>query len=404
MNKKTFLLPVLFFLLIPNYKAADWAQFRGPDSNGISTEKGINKNWKSKPPKILWKLKMTDGGHSIPSVADGKVYLLDHNDDKDIIKCLNLNTGEEIWKYEYKDKKDQKWGFTRIQPLIDNGNLYTISRQGKVLCLDAKVGVKKWEIDFVKDFGSKEPRWGFAASPIVIGEKLILCPGAQGSSFVAVNKSSGKEIWRGGGNENVGYSTPTIQELNGKKQIISTTTKGMAGIDLENGKVLWTSKFKTKFGNNITVPIAISENTIFQTAGYNHGCALFKIENQKGTTIWENSKLQSQFNSPVLVDGLIYGIGDPGKLICMNPKTGKTLWEERGFGKGGLIVVDNTIIAIDGKTGAVIQVKINPEKYQELGRINPLPKDKLNWVPPIVADKKLLVRNRKELICLDIAE
>ena len=382
----------------------NWAQYRGPNADGISTETGINKDWKAKPPKVLWKITMTDMGYSVPSVAEGKVYLLDHANDKDIVKCLNLDTGKELWKFEYPDEKKQKWGFTRSQPLYDNAKIYITSRKGKVFCLDAKTGEKKWEIDFQKDFNGKLPRWGFTASAVIDGDKLILCPIAKNNMIITVDKNTGKILWRGGGNIDIGYSVPTVQKVNGKKQYVLANTKGLAGISPKNGKVLWSTAFTTKYGCNIAVPVVFEKNKIFITAAYNHGCAVFQILENKATKLWENSKMQSHFNSPVVIDNSIYGIGDPGKLICMDSANGNIRWGQRGFGKGGIIIIDGTIIAVDGNSGKVIMVKSDPEKYIEMGRISPLSKDKKSWVPPIVADKKLLVRNRTELACLDISE
>lgn len=397
---------ILLTVLVPFSAsfAGDWAQYRGPNANGISPETGINKDWKAKAPKVLWKIPLTDQGFSVPSIAGGKAFILDHIEDRDIVRALDLNSGKELWKLEYQDENKQKWGFTRIQPLIDNGNLYVISRRGKVLCLDVETGKQKWELDLVKDFGGKIPMWGFAASPVIDGDKLIICPLSKGNMLIAVDKNTGKVIWRGGGDENVGYSTPTFQILDGLKQLISASQKGLVGVNPEDGKVLWTGVFKTKYDNNIPVPVVFDKNKVFVTAGYNHGCAAFQVIDNKVTKLWENNKMQSQCNSPILVDKSVYGIGDPGKLICIDPETGDVRWEQRGFGKGGIIVADGAIIAIDGNTGAVIMVKLDPEKYTELGRISPLSKDNKCWVPPVMADKKLLVRNRSELVCLDISE
>ena len=383
--------------------ANDWSQYRGPNADGISSETGINKNWAAKPPKVLWKIPMTDKGHSVPSVAKGKVYLLDHKDKKDIIKCLNLKTGKEIWKKDYPNQTRQRWGFTRVQPLVDDGLVYVISRKGQVFCLDAITGKEKWQMNFVKDFGGKVPRFGFTASPVADGNDLILCPIGPGAMVIKVDKKTGKEIWRGGGKINIGYSIPTIQEINGEKQYVLANNIGVSGISPQDGKVLWTGKFKTKHGNNIAVPLVFDKNKVFLCAGYNHGSGAFKIDGNKCTKLWENGNLKAHFNSPILVDKSVYGIGDPGKLTCMDPVTGNVRWEQRGFGKGGIIIIDGTIIAIDGNTGAVVQLKLDPTKYTEMGRITPLSKDKQSWVPPVISDKKLLVRNRKELICLDIS-
>lgn len=400
------LLLVLVCCCLVNVSAQknSWAKFLGPNEDGISPETGINKDWNKKPPKELWRVKMTDHGHSIPSIAGGKVFILDHKDDTDIVKALDLKTGKELWKYEYKDAKKQKYGFTRVLPVYHNGLLYTVSRMGKVFCFEAKDGSVKWKLDYLKDFNGKIPRFGYTGSPVIDGNKLILAPQGPGAMIITVDLKTGNVIWKGGGDINSGYSTPGIAKVNGQKQYLFANKFGLAGIDPENGNVLWKTPFPTKHGNNIAVPILFDRNKIFITAGYNHGCATFEIKDNHAKKLWENGVLKAHFNSPVLVDNLIYGIGDPGKLICLDPMTGDVRWEKRGFGKGGLLVIDGTIIAIAGKSGKVVMVKLTPEKYVEMGRISPLSKDINSWVPPVIADKKLIVRNRSELVCLDLSE
>lgn len=388
--------------ILTGTNADDWASFRGPNANGISPEKGINKNWKKRPPKILWSMPMSDNGHAIPAIYDGKAYLLDHEGDEDIVKCLDLRTGKELWRHAYKDATKQKWGFTRVGLVCDKGKLFTLSRMGKLFCFDAATGKIVWGLDYVNDFGGKTPMWGFSGTPVVDGNHLIISPLAPKCKVAALDLNTGKVIWKCDGDVNPGHSTPVVGKLNGVKQFVFATKYGLAGI-AEGGEVLWTAPFKTKHGNNIATPILLDGNHVFITANYKHGCGVFKVTGDKAEKVWENDLLRAHFNAPVLVDGLIYGIGDPGALLCLDPKTGAERWSKRGFGKGGLIVVDGVIIAVDGSTGEVVMVKLDPDKYVEMGRVTPLEKDKISWTPPILADKKLIVRNRTGVACLDLS-
>src|SRR6185503_3054997 len=154
---------------------------------------------------------------------------------------------------------------------------------------------------------------------------------------------------------------------------------------------------------NAATPIVIGES-VFVASGYGKGCGLYKIDGGKAEQVWANKEIKAHFNSPILLDGFIYGVGDPRTLVCLDPKTGVAAWKQDGFEKGGVVAVDGTIIAVNGASNAgdVIMVKIDPKAYTELGRIKPIPGGGQSWAPPVVADGKLFVRNQKELVCLDL--
>jgi hypothetical protein len=147
-------------------------------------------------------------------------------------------------------------------------------------------------------------------------------------------------------------------------------------------------------------PLVIG-NSVFITSNYNRGCTLLEIADGKATAKWENKEICSHFNSPLYYDGSIYCTSDPGKLVCLDPATGTPRWTKQGFEKGGLMSVDGTLIVMDGRTGDVVMVKLNAEKYEELGRFKPLGGQ--SWTAPIVANGKLIIRNKTTLACYDLA-
>src|SRR5437868_11813511 len=121
-------------------RAADWPHFGGPDNNRIAPDKGINKDWKAKPPKQLWVADMGDGGFAGPCVAAGKVFIIDHADTNDVVKAFDIATGKEAWKFPYPDPGKNNYGFARSTPCFDNGKLYTIGKSGHLNCIDAATG------------------------------------------------------------------------------------------------------------------------------------------------------------------------------------------------------------------------------------------------------------------------
>lgn len=376
----------------------DWPCWRGPNADGIAPGSGINKSWAQKPPKVLWKVDLHDIGYSGPSVADGKVFILDHQGSQDVVMALDLRSGKPLWTYPYADDKPANQGYGRSTPTYSGGRLYTLGRLGLLNCLDARGGKLIWSHDLLKDFGGQRPQWDYAGSPLVDGDKLIICPGGK-TGVAALDKNSGKTVWTGGVAGPPGYATAVKATLLGKPQYVIFSGKVLYGADASSGRTLWQIPWTTSYNVNAATPIVI-DNFVFATSGYGVGCAMMKVVGATPEVTWKSSEIQGQFNTPVYVKGYLYGIGDPGNLVCLNPADGKAAWKQSGFEKGGVVCVDGILIAVAGSSGDVVMVKADASSYQELGRIKPLGGQ--TWAPPIVAQGKLFVRSTKALACLDL--
>jgi len=381
--------------------ASEWPHFRGPNSNGISPETGINKDWAARKPETLWTASMTDRGYSGPSVADGKVFIIDYATDNVVIRALDFNTGKDVWQYKYPEPGQPDNGYTRSTPTVDGDRVYTLGRMGTLSCLNAKTGEKIWEINMIADFKGQLPRWSLGASPLVDGNNLIVCPGGPNAAVVALNKATGKTVWQGGGSDKPNYATPAIATIAGKRQYLVFTCSFIMGVDPANGNMLWSHPWKTECDVNAAAPVVVDGNHIFITSGYNHGCAMLKVEAPgKVTVLWENKEIVAHFSASIFSGGYIYGTGDPGNLVCLDPKTGKALWKQGGFEKGGIIAADGTIIGFDGRGGDLIMVELKPDAYKELGRFKPLGGQ--SWTAPVLSDGKLIVRNTSSIACLNL--
>lgn len=401
-------LPLVFCCALCHLALAssDWPRFRGPNGNGASPETGINKDWKAKPPKELWRIALGDGGYAGPSVAAGKLFIIDKAGKEEVVRAVDLKTGKDAWSFKYPDSYNSgnpQWGNGRSTPTYDNGKLYTQGAAGLVHCLDAEKGTKIWSRDNKADFGGRARKdwWGYTPAPVIDGERVIICPGGPGAALVALDKNTGKEIWKGGGDDQAGYATPVLAAIGGKKQFVSFTGLSVIGVDAASGALLWRHPWQTDYDINAADPIVIGDS-VFITSGYGHGCALLNIADGKATVAWENKEMKAHFNSPVLLDGYLYGNSDPGDLVCLEAKTGTAAWRQPRYGKGGVILVDGALIAVNGDNGTVALVKPNPKAYEEIGSIKPLADTGKYWTPPIVADGKLFVRSQKTLACLEL--
>lgn len=388
------------FVLTLTVLAAGWPRFLGPNGDGRAPDKNLNKDWTNRPPVQLWKVPMNDGGFSGPAIADGILYIVDHKDGKDVVRAMNAATGQDVWSYAYQDAQGSNYGFTQSTPLVDNGKLYVVSRLGQVFCFNAATGTPVWGTNLIRDYGARLPDWQMAWSPFIDEDKLICIPGAADGTVLALHKDTGKFIWKGGGTDKPGYATPVLTTINGVCQYVVFAATSVNGVEAATGKLLWTFPWQTAYNVNAATPI-VGENYVFITSNYNRGGAFWEITPEGPKKLWENRNIQSHFNTPVAIDGLLYSTTDPGKLVCVDPwDNGKVRWQQQGFGKGGLIEVDGVLLVLDGNNGELAMVKVNPDAYQELGRFTPLGGQ--SWTAPVVADGKLYVRNQRMLACFDL--
>jgi outer membrane protein assembly factor BamB len=275
--------------------------------------------------------------------------------------------------------------------------VYTISHSGLVHCLDEQTGAKVWARDIQADFAGQRPNWGYSMSVAIDGDAAIVCPGGPNASVVKLDRQTGETIWAGGGSDVPGYATPIIAELFGLKQYVVFTNVSVIGVQAETGALVWRVPWETTV--NVATPLVFG-NYIFITSGYGHGCAMVEVTAQGAAIRWENKEIQAHFNSPLGYGGQIYGIGDPGFLVCLDPATGNVLWKQPGFEKGGLCAVDGVLIGLAGDSGAVVMASASPAGYEELGRFTPLGGQ--SWTAPIVANGRLIVRNRQALASFDL--
>ena len=400
--------------------AAEWAQFRGPTGNGVSPDAKINRDWNGKPPAVLWTFRLGDSGWSNPCVGDNKVFIIDHatSDTKDadgkvtgkkgedVVRALDLKTGKGIWSFAYPGMPQEKNGTTGPSPALNDGKLYTVSRNLLVHCLDAATGKPIWERDCAKDFSGRPPEvtWGYNASPLVDENRLILIPGGADAAVVALDKNTGATLWKAAGS-NPGYSTPIVYGSGKSKQYIAFIGEGLVGLKPETGERLWAYEWKTTYNQNSATPLVIDHRLFFASA-WKMGAGLLDLSNPSSpATVWKNSEAQVRFSSPMFLDGNIYCTSmpeNPGTLLCINAQTGATLWKQPGFNFGPLSAAGGALLAVEGKTGDVVLIDPNSAAYKELGRVHAA-EPATAWNLAMVVDGRMYARTKKALTCYDVA-
>ncbi len=377
----------------------DWPNFNGPTRDGLAPDTGLNKDWAARAPAELWRVKLSDGGYAGPSVADGKVFVVDHEGVVDIVRALRLEDGVPVWQHVYGDLAEANYGFTQATPVYKEGLLYVVSRLGTIRCLNAAEGTEVWTVSMTEQYGGRGPGWLFAESALIDEDKLVICTGAADRNVICLNRLTGELIWRGGNGDMPGYATALPAEILGIYQYVICTGPAIIGVKADDGALLWEIPWKNACDVNASQPLVIG-NSVFVTSGYNIGCGMYEITPEGPVERWRNKNITPHFSSPLFYNGYIYSNSDPGNLVCMDPNTGEVVWRQRGFEKGGLIIADGVILALSGNTGDLIMVQADPAGYQELGRITPLGGQ--SWTAPILADGRLIIRNTQEMACLDL--
>ena len=374
----------------------DWPWWRGPEKNGISREKGWNPAALSEGAKTLWKVELGKGFSNV-SIKGSRLYTMGNVGNRDIVHCLNIEDGKEVWRHEYDCKLGSHPG-PRATPTVEGGCVYTLSREGHLFCLDAGTGEVKWETNILREHGAENLAWGLASSPVIEGDMLLLNGGRRG---LALAKATGKKIWSGGPGKG-NYASLVAYDREGGKGVVSFGEEHVYGLDLASGKELWSYPWKTRYNVN-AADVIIHGDKVFISSGYNHGAALLDIKAGQPSLVWENEAMRNQFSSSVLLDGYLYGIdGNTGKgsLRCLEFATGKEAWTQN-LGFGSLMVADGKLIVLNEK-GKLFIAEAKPDGYKEISSADTGLSPKC-WTSPVLCRGRIFCRNSEgALVALDL--
>ena len=397
---------LLICLCLIRLSAADWPHWLGPKGNGVSTESG----WKSEISDPIWKSKVGVGFSSV-SVAQGRLFTMGHNGRKsggsETVYCLDAKTGDTLWTDSYSAPLiDYLYeGGPSSTPTVDGETVYTLSKHGLLHAYQVKDGKNIWKKDMLSLSGMKKPpSWGFAASPLVFENLLIIEAGAT----YALDKKSGRVVWRSQ-KYRPAYGSPTIYNPTGKPMIAVIKTDGLVLLDAKNGKTLAFEKWETSYSTNASTPI-VKGLDLFLSTGYRRGCALFRWTGKGLSKTYENKNLSTHMNHAILVGDYLYGfdgnvhMAGPKDFVCLRFSSGEEKWRvsDRGLKVGSLLVAGNRMILF-GQSGELAFARVNPTKFDPIVREQIL--GGKCWTMPVLSNDLLYLRNaRGDLICLNLGK
>jgi len=384
----------------------DWPSFRGPNYDGTSAESGWQTDWSTDTPEVLWRKDVGTGASTVAVVGD-RVYTMGNQSDRDIVWCLDAASGEVVWRQSYPCQLDARMfeGGPGATPTVADGKVYTLSHRGHLNCFDAATGKPIWSANLIDDFGGKRPRWGFAGSPLVHGDKVIVDTGSPRASTIALHKDTGRPVWTSG-NQEAAYAMPVPMNVGGRDVIVSFKAKHLVAMDPDTGRQLWVFPWETSYDVNATPPIAVDDAKLFLSTGYNAGAALIRVGRGEPAVLWKNRAMTTQLNGVVRHGAYIYGItGNAGRgdLMCMRLSDGKVMWTEGGYGTGSLILVDDHLIVVSENEGKLAVAPASPEGFNPTGQMEDVVASR-SWVAPVLSHGRIYVKdNRGNLTCLDVS-
>jgi outer membrane protein assembly factor BamB len=404
--------------------AADWPGYLGPRRDGTSPEKGLLRTWPKEGPKVLWTAPV-GAGYGGPAVADGKVYLLDRDDAVgDKLRCLDLATGKELWDFAYPAPGRFDHPGSRTTPSVDGDKVYTSGPLGDLYAISTTTHKPVWQKNAWKDGGGGQlPRWALTQNPLIYRNLVIVASQAAQATVVGYDKLTGDLRWKSPVLSGLaGYVSPSLVKVGGEDHLVmimaargfGRTASGgsVNGLDPLTGKVLWT------YGNwncGIPVPHAVDagEGRVLVTGGYSAGAAMIKVQKKadgsyEATELFKTIDFGSHTQPPILYKDhfyVPYTVNERSDgLVCMT-LDGKIKWktgDEPPFDKGGAVLADGLLLSVDGNTKLYL-IEPDPAGFKPLASAQVLEPGE-NWAPIALVDGKLLIRDQKQMKCLQVAQ
>lgn len=397
---------VLTLSLALTLSAADWPQFRGPARDGVSKEKGLLQSWPEKGPPLEWTATGIGGGFSTVSVSGDRIYTLGNKDKVSRLVALSRADGKVVWTAEV----GPAGGSLGCTPTVDGDRVYALGQMGDLVCID-RAGKEVWRRNLAKEFGGVKGGWNYCESPLVDGDRVIVTPGGKEATMIALEKATGKEIWRcpiDTRHTEAGYSSVVVATVGGIRHYVQLFNGGVVGVSLD-GRVLW--KHEKLGGNTANVPTPIvMGDYIFSSIGYGRGASLLHLTVTDGRItvreVYYARELTNKHGGVIRVGDYVYGdTDDSGHPYCAEVKTGKVVWKrnDEGTGRGSA-----SVTFADGRlyfhydNGTMALVDPSPGGYREVGSFQAPRRNGPSWAHPVVCDGRLYLREGDMLYCYDV--
>src|ERR1035441_2049523 len=370
-----------------------WPGFRGPHRDDVIPGVRIKTDWTASPPVALWRRPVGPGWSSF-AVRGGLIYTQEQRGPDEVVACYKLTSGEPVWAHRDTSRFWESNGGAgpRATPTLSNGRVYTFGATGILNVLNARDGAVVWSHNAASDTGMKSPQWGFASSPLVVGDVLIVGVAGQ---LAAYDRATGARRWVGPAH-GVSYSSPHLLTIDGVQQVLLLSEAGATSVALADGTLLWEHPWP---GYPIVQPALTADGDILISVSDSSGTRRLAVaRGPGGWTVeerWTSNGLKPYFNDFVVHDGYAFGF-DGSILACIDLKDGKRKWKGGRYGNGQLVLLpDQDLLLVLSEEGELALVRAIPDQFTELARFPAL--EGKTWNHPVLAGDVLLVRNGQEM-------
>jgi outer membrane protein assembly factor BamB len=399
-------LPILAVLAPSPAPAEDWTGWRGPRRDG-SIAPIADPGRMPGGLKTVWKVTVGEG-HSSPVTSGGKVFLLVRRGEEEAALALDAKSGKEAWRstypapYKPRPEAESHGKWPRATPAVDGGVLFTFGVSGVLSAFDAEAGTVLWRKDFAGEYSPAFPGYGSSASPLIEGDLCIVPVGGGGKgALAAFRKRTGEPVWSAGA-DGPSYSSPVIAELGGVRQVVVLTKDHVEGVSLD-GKVLWQSPFRTIYDQNICTPVISKDLVIF--GGVEQPTRALRISGAgsawKAEEAWKDADVPLYMNTPVLQDGLLFGMSTKrkGSFFCVDAASGKTMWQSKGAeGENAVLVAAGPLVWAQTTGGELVAFRASGTGFSEVARYRL--SGQPTWAHPVLGKDFILVKDSTSLACL----
>jgi outer membrane protein assembly factor BamB len=393
----------------PGAIAEDWPVWGGKNRDFIVNTSGLADSWPTDGPKKIWSRPLGDGYSSIAEEG-GVLYTTFRRGSRDVITALDAATGKTLWEYEYENPFTNSYSEAvgpgpYAMPQVVGDRVVTASGTGKIHSLDKKTGKPKWSHDLYSEFHASQLGFGYACHALPYKDTLIYQAGGQGDGVIAFRQSDGAVVWKALQFTN-SYSSPLLIDVDGQTQAVVLAAKTVFGFNPDNGALLWTHEHVTNYGLAISTPVWAPGNLLFVASAYGTGARTLHLSQAGGKTtveqLWYDPHLELHIGTAIQRDGYVYisrGYNGPVLMTAVELKTGKIMWQERGFAKAQLLWADGKLILAD-QDGTLALCRATPQKFEVLSKASVM--QSISWTPPTLVGTRLYLRDRHTIAAFDL--
>jgi len=393
-----------------------WPQFGGPDRDFTVPASALSP-WAGPEPKVLWRRDLGDGYSGI-AAAGGVLYTMYRPSawmgltaaDAEAVVALDAATGTTLWETtnpvtERPSMRMEHGPGPHATPLLAGGRLFTAGVVGRLQALDPKTGEVLWSRELWDDLGGKVMDRGYSCSPMAWRDTVVVAVGGSGPGLVAFDQADGSIRWKSPPFD-VSPSSPTLIEVDGQEQVVFFASGEVIGFEAASGRRLWSHPHETTYGLNIALPMSADDGTLILSSAYSGGTRALRLSRDGAATtveeLWFSNRMKVHHGNFIRIGDYIYGSsGDfgPTPLSALDLRTGEVVWRDRAFAKAKMVQADRRLVVLD-EDGAFGLVTVSPTGLEVLARAEIF--SGRSWTAPTVVGSRVYLRDREEILALDL--